>query len=183
MDSTEPWLFLDMDGVLNVKDGDEPHRITINEADLPSSPFVKPPDPGATQRTLTITLVSAHRTWLRELAKVYRLVWSTTWEHLANEHIAPLLELPALPYVKHSEIPAHLSDVLAGEPSHWKMEGILRFADGTPFAWVDDQAYLYVDTAADDEPDRLVIAPRHHEGMTRDHVNRLLAAAPRLTMH
>jgi hypothetical protein len=40
-----------------------------------------------------------HADWLRELAGTYELVWATTWEHHANTHIAPLLELPALPVV------------------------------------------------------------------------------------
>jgi hypothetical protein len=60
------------------------------------------------------------------------LVWATTWMGEANNEIAPLLGLPALPVVDWPD-----SD--EDGPLHWKTRALVAWADGRPFVWVDDE--------------------------------------------
>lgn len=60
------------------------------------------------------------------------LVWATTWTSDANDVLAPLLGLPTLPVVNwpdYDEV-----GVL-----HWKTRGLVAWAQGRPFVWVDDE--------------------------------------------
>lgn len=79
-----PLLYLDIDGVLNPLSPD-PVQFTEHTIDA-----------------LTVNLSPEHGAWLKELAECYELVWATTWEHHANEHVGPLLGLPELPVVEFS---------------------------------------------------------------------------------
>jgi hypothetical protein len=61
------------------------------------------------------------------------LVWATTWQDDANEYLAPLLGLPVLPVVEWA-------DELPEVPGlHWKTQGLVAWAAGRAFAWVDDE--------------------------------------------
>ncbi|MFJ7246240.1 hypothetical protein ACIQWA_16510 [Kitasatospora sp. NPDC098652] len=63
----------------------------------------------------------------------FDLVWATTWEEEANSFIGPLLGLPELPYIAWSEPrPEPVGGVF------WKTPEIVAWAQGRPFAWVDD---------------------------------------------
>lgn len=63
------------------------------------------------------------------------LVWATTWMSDANEYIAPRLGLPQMPVVDWPDPP-----VEAGTRGlHWKTPGLVGWAAGRPFAWVDDE--------------------------------------------
>jgi hypothetical protein len=90
----------------------------------------------------------------RLLALPGDLVWATTWQHEANEVIAPRLGLPALPVVTW---PAAEEDPPAGV--HWKTAGLVRWAAGRAFAWIDDEI---------GEADRRWVAARH-DGPARLH--------------
>jgi hypothetical protein len=83
----------------------------------------------------------------RLLALRGELVWATTWQQEANEVIAPRLGLPALPVVTWPD----------DEPDppwgvHWKTAGLVRWAAGRPFAWLDDEIT---------DADRRWVAGRH----------------------
>lgn len=61
------------------------------------------------------------------------LVWATTWMADANEVIAPRLGLPQLPVVDWPD---------EDEPDdrvHWKTRGLVAWAAGRDFVWVDDE--------------------------------------------
>ncbi|WP_214103066.1 HAD domain-containing protein [Acrocarpospora catenulata] len=60
------------------------------------------------------------------------LVWATSWMGDANEVISPLLGLPELPVVEWPE-----SDEEGA--LHWKTRGLVGWADGRAFVWVDDE--------------------------------------------
>lgn len=60
------------------------------------------------------------------------LVWATTWMGDANNVLAPLLGLPTLPVVDWPD-----SDEEG--PLHWKTRGLVEWAQGCPFVWVDDE--------------------------------------------
>ncbi|MFF9489210.1 HAD domain-containing protein [Streptomyces sp. NPDC014676] len=67
------------------------------------------------------------------------LVWATTWGEEAHTELAPRLGLPRLPAVLWPEpSAAHVhEDQWFG--LHWKTRAIVAWADGRPFAWVDDE--------------------------------------------
>jgi hypothetical protein len=76
---------------------------------------------------------------LRLAALPCALVWATTWEDEANTEIAPRIGLPRLPVVNWPES----SDEREREDQWfglcWKTRALVDWADGRPFAWVDDE--------------------------------------------
>ena len=64
----------------------------------------------------------------------YELVWATTWEQEANEFIAPVLGLPALPFIDWPDPRPE-----PGGGLYWKTPRILSWARGRAFAWIDDE--------------------------------------------
>jgi hypothetical protein len=106
-----PLLFLDVDGVLiNYHEG------VFGDDDNPLLARVNP----------------AHGP--RLLALGCELVWATTWMHDANEAISPRLGLPELPVVEWPD-----SDPDPRDRLHGKTRELVAFAQGRPFAWVDDE--------------------------------------------
>lgn len=63
------------------------------------------------------------------------LVWATTWESEANDVLAPLLGLGQLPVVRWPESAGE--GVARGV--HWKTPTLVDWAEGRPFAWLDDE--------------------------------------------
>ncbi|MFI0820951.1 HAD domain-containing protein [Streptomyces sp. NPDC021098] len=161
--TARPLLFLDIDGVLNPV--------------LPTDGFT-----AYEILDFTVLLSATHADWLRELSSAYDLVWATTWEHEANRHIAPLLELPRLPVVEFTgyrprpddpKLPA--LDLFAGR----KWAPILRYAAGRPFAWVDDVMPERLVSRSRLRRDRLLLPIDPAHGLRREHVDRLLERPPR----
>jgi hypothetical protein len=64
----------------------------------------------------------------------FDLAWATTWEDEANHFVAPLLGLPALPYVEWPHPRPN-----PGGGVFWKTPRIVEWARGRAFAWVDDE--------------------------------------------
>jgi hypothetical protein len=62
------------------------------------------------------------------------LVWATTWQHEANDRIAPAIGLPSLPVI---EFPGH--DPTHGWNEAWKWPAVASYAEGRPLAWLDDE--------------------------------------------
>jgi hypothetical protein len=77
-----------------------------------------------------------HGAWLLALAAEtsLRLVWATTWQHEANDRIAPAVGLPELPVI---EFPGH--DPTHGWDQAWKWPSVAEYAEGRPLAWLDDE--------------------------------------------
>ncbi|MDN3239680.1 HAD domain-containing protein [Glycomyces tritici] len=90
----------------------------------------------------------------RQLAALTcELVWATTWEDEANEVLAPRLGLPPLRVVHWPEPSGEGEREDRWFNLHWKTRTLVAWANGRPFAWVDDEI-----TAADIE----WIAAHHH---------------------
>lgn len=148
----KPLLYLDVDGVLNPV------------CPRPAAEFTTHRIHGS-----TVLISARHGSWLRELAALYQLVWASTWEAQANLCIAPLLGLPALPFVP---VGRH-----AGHPAgDWAP--ILRYAAGRPFAWLDDLIPDAVLHGCAARVDRLLLPVDPGQGLRRAHVDRLLREPP-----
>ncbi|GAB3169633.1 hypothetical protein GCM10027059_34880 [Myceligenerans halotolerans] len=62
------------------------------------------------------------------------LVWATAWGEDANEVIAPVLALPRLAVVDFDE-----PDLPVPAALHWKAQPLVRYAEGRPLVWLDDE--------------------------------------------
>jgi hypothetical protein len=69
----------------------------------------------------------------RLLALHCQLIWATSWMADANEIIAPRLGLPDLPLVAWPDTEESHPYV------HWKTSGIVAWAAGRSFVWIDDE--------------------------------------------
>lgn len=161
----KPLLFLDVDGVLNPAD---PHPGTDFKAH--------------TLLGFRVLLSRRHGDWLHELARVYEICWATTWEEDANTHIAPALGLPVLPVVRFAgykpqpgDPRVRLMELFSGA----KWAPLLRYADGRPFAWLDDVIPSRLVRNSLVRRDRLLLPVDGQKGLERHHVDRLLARPPR----
>ena len=115
-----PILFLDVDGPLN------PYAAKPNKRPEGYETFRFFAGTGAWgKRGLRVRLNPEHGKHL--LALPFDLVWGTTWEDQANEYIGPAIGLPELPVVHF------------GFREATKIPALVRYADGRPFAWVDDE--------------------------------------------
>lgn len=69
---------------------------------------------------------------LARLAKVFKLVWTTSWEERANRLLAPTLSLRPLAFIQFPDGP-----VRSGR-SH-KLPAVKKYVGKLPLAWVDDE--------------------------------------------
>ncbi|NRQ31536.1 hypothetical protein HII36_06725 [Nonomuraea sp. NN258] len=151
----KPLLLVDVDGVLNPMSRPSPdfrrYRCSIGS------------------EVYTVHLNAKHGRGLLDLALATgaELVWATTWEHHANDWIAPRIGLPPLPVIP-------MTPVLPNEHGEmFKTPHVAAYAERRPFVWFDDQVwaedeeYLRVHQGLDDF--LLVhVDPRH--GLTREHL-------------
>jgi hypothetical protein len=123
-----PLLFLDVDGPLipiggrhDAVDNQPAYRLTpVLARALAANPLLYRLDPRRGR-------------WLAALP--CELVWATTWMADANEVIGPLLGLPELPVVQW---PPDADDDPSGSV-HWKTQGLVDWAAGRCFVWLDDE--------------------------------------------
>lgn len=129
---TRPLLFLDVDGPLNpyaAKPGRRPagyetHRMRPTGWEQPW------------QKPLRVWLNPSHGSYLTALP--YDLVWGTTWAAEANQWISPHIGLPELPHVNWDLARRPAADRM-DDGTYWKTHQLIEYADGRPFAWVDDE--------------------------------------------
>jgi hypothetical protein len=124
------YLFLDVDGVLNafaargIPDGWKLAQVKLPGFHHPL-PILYDPGIGAK---------------LLQLAQDFdcELVWCTTWQDQANEHIAPLVGLPELPFIPLTPPKMHAS---VGQTKAFSIRSWLtEKADHlVPFVWFEDE--------------------------------------------
>jgi hypothetical protein len=110
------------------------------------------------------------------LAERFELVWATGWEERANEHLPFILKLP------FRDLPCLVFDGRAVFGSaHWKVDAINEYAADRPAAWVDDNIdETCVAWAKDRAAPTLIVETAPAEGLTDEHVDRLLRWADEL---
>jgi hypothetical protein len=141
----KPLLLLDVDGPLNPwqanpnrrPEGYTTHRLRPEGWKNPR------------KRPLRVWLKPTHGADLMSLP--FDLVWCTTWIHEANQMIGPVLGLPELPVVTFDP-EWHLPT--RGDGTYFKTHDVVTWAEGRPFAWVDDEITDF---------DREYVAA-HHQG-------------------
>lgn len=136
-----PMLLIDVDGPLNpygAKPTSRPEGYTTHR--------LLPPTWLAERQALLALLgmsgrkIKPLRVWLNPdhgpalAALPFTLVWATTWGQEANEYIGPVLGLPDLPVIAWAEERVQPEGGL-----FWKTPEIVAWAEGRPFAWIDDQ--------------------------------------------
>jgi hypothetical protein len=99
------------------------------------------------------------------------LTWGTTWNYRAQTVFGPLLDLPTMNVLELGPLPRNGTRKLAA---------VQAFVGTRPFAWVDDELF---DDAREWARQRaqptLLIRPSPGVGLTRAHVEELLAFAAR----
>jgi hypothetical protein len=115
-----PLLFLDVDGPL-IPFGAGPGRSRKESPEVSGNPLLARLDPEHGRRLLALPC---------------DLVWATTWLEDANTEIAPRIGLPELPVLDWSDSPADEED---DDGLHWKTRGLVEWAAGRSFVWVDDE--------------------------------------------
>lgn len=150
----KPILFVDIDGVLNPFGGGCPEGYL--EYDL----FPEDEEP--------IRICPVHGEWLIELSMLFDLVWATGWVAAEREILGTVLVLPE--FYGAAEMPP-----VPFEPAD-KVVGVSSIAKDRACAWIDDlvtpEAELWADGRV---APTLLIETRSSEGMTREHVDALLA--------
>lgn len=122
---TKPYVFLDVDGVLNCFE-------TPEERYVQDSVFVP-----TARRPFLIRIRENVAEWLHELPELADVYWNTTWCEEANTCLAPAFDLPTFP--------------VAGEKTcleddewktAWKFDMLWETwsKDPRPFVWIDDEA-------------------------------------------
>lgn len=94
--------------------------------------------------------------------------WLTTWGHLANDHLGPVLHLPEYPVL------AEVYDF--PDDPWWKLVAIrdLHESDPIPFVWIDDdihfdpEALEWLGTLP--EGSFLAVSPNTREGILPEHI-------------
>ncbi|MGW2692388.1 hypothetical protein ACWC3Y_11060 [Streptomyces sp. NPDC001296] len=160
--TTRPLLLIDVDGPLNPyaapphrrPEGYQTHRMRPTGWDQPW------------QKPLRVWLNPTHGPALQALP--FDLVWGTTWMGEANEWIAPHLGLPELPYIDWDLDRRPVSDRMP-DGTYWKTHQAVEYANGRPFAWIDDEI---------NDPDHEYVAAHHDAPALLHHVSPRLGLLP-----
>jgi hypothetical protein len=112
---------------------------------------------------------------LRDLAPHFELVWCSGWEERANEYLPHALELAdPLPHLTFAGPPGE-------HDRHWKLDAIDAFAGpDRPLAWIDDDHNNCEPWAQDRPGPTLLLTADPLNGITAEHVEKLLRWAQQL---
>ena len=168
MSSAQPFLLVDVDGVLNAFGFPGGHEDGLGaitfEAEFESRGFPIRVPAGTRERIAT-------------LETLFDCVWATSWEHYAITHLAPELGFGAdWPVLRvWEDVP---------EEGSLKLPAVRRFADlpeqrSRALAWIDDDlepdALAWAVGRTAEGVTTLIVQPDEAVGLTAGHVDRLVA--------
>lgn len=133
-----PLLFMDVDGPLIPFGGVGGHRSYQASRGNDENPLLARINPAFGPRLASLPC---------------EMVWATSWMDDANECVSPRPGLPDLQVVTWPE-PSAEDESDEPEGLHWKTRGLVEWAAGRSFAWVDDEI----------TPTDRVWASSHHQG-------------------
>ncbi|MEU8310448.1 HAD domain-containing protein [Actinomadura sp. NPDC048955] len=163
--SCRPVLLLDVDGVLNphlepdaaAAAGYRRHTFTLTPYQRRISPWLNP----------------QHGQWLRELAEHLQLVWCTSWEHAAAQHIAPVLGLPEMAVVEVGPMGGAVFDGRSA-----KADAVNCWLGNRPAVWLDDVHgvgdHQWARDRNEDCDPTLLVTVNPTQGFIRPHVDVIL---------
>jgi hypothetical protein len=124
-----------------------------------------------------VTIAVASQERLRRISSVFQVVWATSWQKDAAEHLAPLVGLgDDLPFLSFDPD----ADRTIGT---YKLAVVDRFVRDRPAAWLDDElGEDVVVWASEREHPTLLINCDPCFGITDDHVDNLIDFASRLSL-
>jgi hypothetical protein len=155
---SQPLLLIDVDGVISL--------FGFDPADPPAGRF-------QLVDGIAHFLSTTAGECLLDLADEFELVWCTGWEDRANDYLPFALGLPGpLPLIAFDKFDRPAA-------AHWKLAGIDAHAGADrPLAWIDDaHDSRCADWARSRTAPTLLLATDPAVGLTRDHVQQLLAWA------
>lgn len=173
--NTKALLFLDVDGPLNpwaAKASQRPDGYGTIYLSPDGRVFSKK------QKTyIRVWLKKDHGTHLADLGDLgYKVTWATKWNHLANDVICNYYGVDPYDVAEVTEAP---EVGCRGWGIHWreckclhsKTETLLKYAEGRPFVWIDDESterdVEWLKAHADQEHLVLTVSPR--TGLTDEH--------------
>ncbi len=107
------------------------------------------------------------------------MVWATGWNNHANEIIAPLHGLPALPVVDLA-----WSEDLRSLESSWKLPLASEYVEDRACVWIDDHVRPDVeDWAWSRTTPTLVLRADHRRGLCDELVEHAIESASRVAKH
>lgn len=163
----KPGLYLDVDGVLNVFGAPAERVRTVELTESVSVPSRR----GKRKRTIfreTVDVPNGMLERVARLLKAFDPVWVSQWGPAAHEAFREVLELEGGPWpvVGYHRL---------------KLPAIARHAEGTRWAWVDDGGDTELEEVMRhprlydvDLSESLIVTTRVSEGLTDEHVERLL---------
>lgn len=166
MTDSRPILAVDVDGVLNAMSRGTPPKGWEDHKVL----------------GFRIRINLGHGAALLALAAEHgaELTWCTTWEELANQHIAPLIGLAAtLPVVPMAPGRKGLKFSQVASVGHTKAVALREYAGERPFVWLDDEYDAERELATCEVPHR-VIRVESSAGLQPHHLRKAGAALAEL---
>lgn len=154
MTTARPVIAVDVDGVLAAgpTTTSVAHRVHVPSERLPASPFIR--GHGATDMDVVVHLDPTVGVWITSLRRHADAYWASTWEHLANEVIAPLLGIEPLPLaLTVADNPPRFGYARDADSVGWKASVLRERFNGRPLVWIDDGAWEYTHRYADEVPE------------------------------
>lgn len=146
-----PVVAVDVDGVLNALTSNPSPQRVVHDVVMPrevTSPFVNPRVIG---KTLPVSLDAEDGKFLNACASLgAHVVWCTTWENVANTHLAPLLDTGPWDFLQISDYRE------ANMTSYAKLWALDDTFPDQPVLWIDDDNWFIRDQLRSNQHSALV---------------------------